>query len=416
MPEMLSVPQAPPAPSGAPDHAPSAGKETQGPPFKEVLKDHQARPAHAEGPKPHGDDSPKGTTPDTDATTQQGEATDPTATPATAVVQALALTLVAPTTPVVATAAAPVGAAAGTVAEAATPATTAPNAAVLAAVAETAAGVPAAVTGEAPAASDAAQPADAKPAGAIALPATATQADGKPVATAAATAAPAAATATATATTVPAQDTPAVAPAAAAPAAEAAVVAADTRANQPAAAPAPAPGQAPVNQGGPAPAQANQAPAPAAAPSPLNTAHAVERIQAMVHMAHARGAAHARIELHPAELGGVTIQLQVAHDGLRAHIAADRPEALPLLQRAAADLQRTLEARGIDLSGLDFGLAPDAEAGASRDDGRAEGRENPFGGPGRLGSDEESEAVEATVTTTTRSVELPAGALVDVRA
>jgi flagellar hook-length control protein FliK len=136
---------------------------------------------------------------------------------------------------------------------------------------------------------------------------------------------------------------------------------------------------------------------------------------ALVHRPHRRGAAQARIELHPAELGGVTIQLQVAHDGLRAHIAADRPEALPLLQRAAADLQRSLEARGIDLSGLDFGLAPDAEAGASHDQGRAQGRENPFGGPGRLGSEDEADAVDA-VTTTTRSVELPAGALVDVRA
>src|SRR5205085_739054 len=155
------------------------------------------------------------------------------------------------------------------------------------------------------------------------------------------------------------------------------------------------------------PAQAPHAPAPTAAPSPLNTAQAVERIQAMVHMAHSRGAAQARIELHPAELGGVTIQLQVAHDGLRAHIVADRPEALPLLQRAATDLQRSLEARGIDLSGLDFGLAPDAEAGASRDDARAQQRQSAFGGPGRLGSDEEADDAIGAVSTTTRSVELP---------
>src|SRR5205085_6913357 len=99
------------------------------------------------------------------------------------------------------------------------------------------------------------------------------------------------------------------------------------------------------------PAQAPHAPAPTAAPSPLNTAQAVERIQAMVQLAHSRGSAQARIELHPAELGGVTIQLQVAHDGLRAHIAADRPEALPLLQKAAGDLQRSLGSRGIDPRG-----------------------------------------------------------------
>jgi flagellar hook-length control protein FliK len=136
----------------------------------------------------------------------------------------------------------------------------------------------------------------------------------------------------------------------------------------------------------------------------------------MVHLAHARGNAHARLELHPAELGGVTIQLQVTADGLHAHISADRAEALPLLQRAAADLQRSLEARGIDLGGLDFGLAPDAEAGASSDDGRAWRRPGEFAAPSaRLDGDDASEA-DVTTSTATRTVELPAGALVDVRA
>ena len=161
------------------------------------------------------------------------------------------------------------------------------------------------------------------------------------------------------------------------------------------------------------------APAP---PAPLNTAHAVERIQAMVHVAHARGAAHARLELHPAELGGVTIQLHVTHDGLRAHIAADNAEALPLPQKAAADLQRSLEDRGIDLRGLDFGLAPDAEAGASRDDGRAQQRAGAFafaGGRGERDGDGDGDGDDdplTTAMTATRTVELPAGALVDVRA
>ena len=162
----------------------------------------------------------------------------------------------------------------------------------------------------------------------------------------------------------------------------------------------------------PAAVQAHRA-APAhapAPPAPLNTAHAVERIQAMVHVAHARGAAHARLELHPAELGGVTIKLHVDGDGLHAHIAADRAEVLPLLQRAATDLQRSLESRGIDLQGLDFGLAPDAEAGASRDDGRAQQRAGAF-----AAANGDGDAVGDVLTTSTSSVELPAGALVDVR-
>jgi hypothetical protein len=114
----------------------------------------------------------------------------------------------------------------------------------------------------------------------------------------------------------------------------------------------------------------------------------------------------------------VTIQLHVSSDGLRAHIAADRPEALPLLQRAAGDLQRSLESRGIDLQGLDFGLAPDAEAGASRDDGRAQQRAGASAAGSSGGSSDEGDADEVLIssTTATRTVGLPAGALVDVRA
>src|SRR5439155_13622655 len=60
MPDMLSVPTAPPAPSGPPDSASAPpGRETEGPPFKEVLKDHQARTAPAEG-RSGRDDPPKG--------------------------------------------------------------------------------------------------------------------------------------------------------------------------------------------------------------------------------------------------------------------------------------------------------------------------------------------------------------------
>jgi len=161
--------------------------------------------------------------------------------------------------------------------------------------------------------------------------------------------------------------------------------------------------------------RAADAPAPTQLP-PANVARAVERIEALVQLAHTRGSAHARLELHPAELGGVTIQLSVREDGLHAHIAADRADALPLLQRAAADLERSLSDRGIDLRGLDFGLAPDAEAGASRQDGRANERKDAFGlaKAGRAEADAEDEATSET--TATRSVELPAGTLVDVRA
>src|SRR5439155_24959965 len=99
MPDMLSVPTAPPAPSGPPDSASAPpGRETEGPPFKEVLKDHQARTATAEG-RSGGDDTPKGTDNDDSATTGQDAKAqqDPCAAalpPGT--VQALALTPAVP--------------------------------------------------------------------------------------------------------------------------------------------------------------------------------------------------------------------------------------------------------------------------------------------------------------------------------
>src|SRR5206468_3137985 len=78
-------------------------------------------------------------------------------------------------------------------------------------------------------------------------------------------------------------------------------------------------------------------------------------------------------------------------------------EALPLLQKAAADLERSLEDRGIDLRGLDFGLAPDAEAGASRDDGRAQQRAGAFtfaGGRGEHDGDGDDDPLTTAMTAT----------------
>src|SRR5947209_7501179 len=90
---------------------------------------------------------------------------------------------------------------------------------------------------------------------------------------------------------------------------------------------------------------------------PIRTAEAVERIHALVQLANGRGGvAQARLALHPAELGGVTVELRVTDDGLHAHIAADRPEALPLLQQAGGDLRKALGDRGIDVHHLDFGM------------------------------------------------------------
>jgi flagellar hook-length control protein FliK len=107
----------------------------------------------------------------------------------------------------------------------------------------------------------------------------------------------------------------------------------------------------------------------------------------------------------------VTIQLRVTAAGLHAHIAADRPEALPLLEQAGADLRKSLAARGVEVSHLDFGMRGDAEAGAWRDQGRAQqDLADEFRGVDTIGLADEpaDEALSPTAET-------PAGALVDVK-
>jgi flagellar hook-length control protein FliK len=174
--------------------------------------------------------------------------------------------------------------------------------------------------------------------------------------------------------------------------------------------------QQPAGPNGIQPVPAHTAPAPApvahaAHVSPLRTAETVERIHALVQLANANGAAQARLQLHPAELGGVTIQLRVTAAGLQAHIAADRPEALPLLQQAGDELRKSLADRGVEVNHLDFGMRGDAQAGAWREQSRAQQElADGFDAGPLTDGDEPLDAVP------TATGEAPAGVLVDVKA
>jgi hypothetical protein len=135
-----------------------------------------------------------------------------------------------------------------------------------------------------------------------------------------------------------------------------------------------------------------------------------------VQLATARGAAHARIQLRPAELGGLVIRLRSTSDGMTATIKAERPEAVKALDGAAADLRRTLEDRGVTLVRLDVGLAPGAGDGAAtgrRDDPAHAG---PAETAGRSRADATDGADQTDDIATAPAVRLPAGSLVDVHA
>ena len=64
-----------------------------------------------------------------------------------------------------------------------------------------------------------------------------------------------------------------------------------------------------------------------------------------IHLAQVKGVSHARLNLRPAELGGIEVRLASDAGGLHATVVADSPQAAALLQSATEDLRRQLEAQ-----------------------------------------------------------------------
>jgi hypothetical protein len=171
------------------------------------------------------------------------------------------------------------------------------------------------------------------------------------------------------------------------------------------------------------------APAPAAPASPPTSAvpftplahraaplHQAPRAVAQVlQVAVDRGISHAKLNLRPAELGGIEIRLQSSAAGVTAQVVADSPEAARLLHQAADDLRRSLERHDVTLLSLDVSTAgddrPDGSAGASAD--LAGDRSRHFAAHG-LTPPAAAEADEPTTVVAT--VQLPDGLHVDVLA
>lgn len=184
------------------------------------------------------------------------------------------------------------------------------------------------------------------------------------------------------------------------------------------------PAQAPVTNTAPIVAPAPTAPAlPINAPTGLQRLvplyKAPETTATMIQIAAERGVTHARLNLKPVELGGIEVRLRTTSEGVSAHLVADSPEAAKLLQGAADDLRRNLEARDVNLLSLDVSTQSEQqqqrnqqaafadEFGDSRSFGFAGGRRN--GSSADAGLTETPAAAETTLV-------LPNGVLVDVLA
>jgi flagellar hook-length control protein FliK len=142
--------------------------------------------------------------------------------------------------------------------------------------------------------------------------------------------------------------------------------------------------------------------------TPLHRApHAVAQL---LQVATERGISRARLQLRPADLGGIEIRLQSSSAGVTAQVVADSPEAAKLLAQAADDLRRSLERHDVTLLQLDVSTAGDdrfQSAGHSAAEVAAHAPRGAAEADADIASDDPSPET---------TVQLPSGLLVDVLA
>ena len=138
----------------------------------------------------------------------------------------------------------------------------------------------------------------------------------------------------------------------------------------------------------------------------------------MVHMMADKGVNHARLNLKPAELGGIEVRLRSTGDGVHALLVADSPEAARMLASAGDDLKRQLEDKNVNLLSLDVstsGQRQDQPAGFNTD-GFGDDRYRPGSSNMSRSSGNESALLMETPEGADTVLVLPDGVHVDVLA
>lgn len=101
----------------------------------------------------------------------------------------------------------------------------------------------------------------------------------------------------------------------------------------------------------------------------MNSASSAQTTQTIVLQIHRNAQTQVdtfRMQLHPTDLGQLEVRLKFSKDGtMKAHLVADKPETLNLLQKDSAQLQRMLEQSGLQLDGnaLSFDLRQQRDQG-----------------------------------------------------
>jgi flagellar hook-length control protein FliK len=161
---------------------------------------------------------------------------------------------------------------------------------------------------------------------------------------------------------------------------------------------------APTAPAAPPAEAARPAPLPTPIATPVPLARAAEAVEHVLRVVATRGGVtHARIALQPDSLGSVDVHIRSTAEGLVARVVAHTAEAVQTLQNAANDLRQSLEEQGLNLMSLDIGQPGERRAGDRAHEG---------GGHASPADDASAEAE----TTTTETLRLPTGVLVDVLA
>jgi hypothetical protein len=130
-----------------------------------------------------------------------------------------------------------------------------------------------------------------------------------------------------------------------------------------------------------------------------------------------KGVNHARLNLKPAELGGIEVRLRSTGDGVHALLVADSPEAARMLAAAGDDLKRQLEDKNVNLLSLDVSTSDQRQEQAAgfNADGFGDDYRPGASSMGRRGGDETALLMDAPADADTVLV-LPDGVHVDVLA
>ncbi len=94
----------------------------------------------------------------------------------------------------------------------------------------------------------------------------------------------------------------------------------------------------------------------------MSLQHAVDAVRTTIQLGTTQGFTQAKIELSPASLGTIQIQLHHTDDGVTAHVVTDNPATADTLSQGGDDLRRSLQQAGVNLLSLDIETRGDSGA------------------------------------------------------